>query len=409
MLLARQLDVMTTGNDAYLMVFLRAVKRAGLDVRLIFAPRRSFMNRPWLHLHQAYADIASEIVWPQTVRVGNWFWSLSPYIWGRFAVRLFRETLRRLKINPAGLARISSPLGHPLTRAEERQLANESNRRPAVVAVAEYSSLAPVLERIAPGVHKAALLHDLFSLRAASFRDGGTRPDHADTTIETEARWVRAAETLFYASRNEMAAFAPQAPNAVGVWLRPEVPGQKPEPAPGPARAVFIGTKHGGNTDAMHHLVRDIWPLVRKQSPEAELWIAGSTCSDLTPEDLAQPGVKALGRVPSLAVLGGPGSLGLAPTRVASGVSIKVAEYLQLGMPTVVYPTALEGFGDALSDLVEIAPDTQALADTVVALLNDPERRSALSERGVRETPGRLSNDEVVARLSGLTPGCKSN
>ena len=42
MIVQRQLDVMTTGNSAYLAIFLRAVKAAGTRVRIVFAPMRSF-------------------------------------------------------------------------------------------------------------------------------------------------------------------------------------------------------------------------------------------------------------------------------------------------------------------------------------------------------------------------------
>ena len=81
----------------------------------------------------------------------------------------------------------------------------------------------------------------------------------------------------------------------------------------------------------LKHLVDDIWPLVLKQRPDAVLKVAGSICADLTPAQAETQGVELLGRVQSLESISGSPAIGLAPTRIASGVSIKVAEYLMLG------------------------------------------------------------------------------
>src|SRR5579871_90896 len=101
MLVARQLDDMGTGNATYLMVLLRAAKRAGMAVRIVFAPRRSFSNRPWLTLHPQFDEIADELSWPQSVRIGQTFWSLSARIWARFVWRAVKESARRLKLKAA--------------------------------------------------------------------------------------------------------------------------------------------------------------------------------------------------------------------------------------------------------------------------------------------------------------------
>jgi len=396
MLVARQLDAMTTGNGAYLMVFLRAARRAGLNVRIVFAPRRSFGNRPWFSVHPDFAAIAAEIVTPQSVRIGRLYWSLSPLVWGRFAARLAQETLRRTGLRFGPLTRVKSLLGVPLAKGEAVELARASDAKPAAVAAAEYSPLGPVLALLKAPARKAVLLHDLFSLRAASFRARGETPDHADITETEEANYIRAADTLVYASANELARFRPLNPGASHVWLRPEVPDYPLANDNEPARAVFLGTRHAGNTDALKHLIDEIWPLVRQRSPAASLWVAGSACEGLSPSQTSAPGVRIMGRVHDLPSIGGAASIGLAPTRVASGVSIKVAEYLRLGMPCIAYPVALEGFGRELDDLVDIADGPRAMADRIVALLPDDSGRRERSERGRTAAAQRLDNQEVV-------------
>jgi Glycosyl transferases group 1 len=405
MLVARQLDAMTTGNSAYLMVFLRAVRRADLKVRIVFAPRRSFGNRPWFSVHPDFAAIASEIVAPQSVKTGKLYWSLSPAVWGRFAVRMAQEALRRAGLRLGSLTRVTSLLGAPLSETEAIELTGISDDHPAAVVVAEYSPLGPVLEKLKAPSKKAVLLHDLFSLRAASFRARGETPDHYDMTEAEEAGYVRAADTLVYASANEMARFQPLNPNASHIWLRPEVPDYPLANDNEPPRAVFLGTRHAGNTDALKHLIDEVWPLVRQKSPAASLWVAGSACEDLSPAQTSAPGVKIMGRVRDLPSIGGASSIGLAPTRVASGVSIKVAEYLRLGMPCIVYPVALEGFGRELDDLVDIADGPYAMAERIVALLPDDAARRQRSERGRAGAAQRLDNQEVVDVLRAASRG----
>ncbi len=401
MLVARQLDSMTTGNGAYLMVFLRAVRRAGLGVRIVFAPRRSFGNRPWFSIHPEFTGIAAKIVAPRSVRIGARYWSLSPTVWTRFAVRLGQEALRR-----AGLKlKVKSLLGVPLSAGEAAELAAASDAYPAAVVTAEYSPLGPVLSLLKRPCRKAVLLHDLFSMRAAAFRARGDTPDHHDMTDMEEAAMVGAADTLVFASANELEHFRSFTPGASHVWLRPEVPDYPLANDNEPARAVFLGTRHAGNTDALRHLIDDVWPLVRERTPAASLWVAGSACEGLSPEQSSAPGVRILGRVKDLPSIGGPSSIGLAPTRVASGVSIKVAEYLRLGMPCIAYPVALEGFGHELDDLVDIADGPKAMADRIVALLLDDDARRRRSELGRSGAAVRLDNQEVVDALRAASGG----
>jgi glycosyltransferase involved in cell wall biosynthesis len=105
--------------------------------------------------------------------------------------------------------------------------------------------------------------------------------------------------------------------------------------------------------------------------------------------------------VHDLPSIGGASSVGLAPARVASGVSIKVAEYLRLGMPCIAYRLALEGFGSELDDLVDVADGPSAMADRIVALLSNDKERTRRSELGRSEAANRLDNREVVSVLRG--------
>lgn len=388
----RQLDNLSSGNGAYLETFLKVTQRAGAQIRIVFAPWRSFGNRPWAYFHPRFQACSASAAWPRSVRIGDYFLSTSARVWGRFFVRILKAVAQRVGLHPT----IYSFLGDPLKAQEARIVADVCNAANPKLAVAEYSSLAPVLKHLNEHITKGVLVHDLFSDRAARFRRNGLEPDFMEITTEQEADWTAAADVCFYASANEMSAFGQYLPRSRGLWLRPSPPAHKVVESDGPPRVVFLGTQHAGNLDALVHFIDDIWPLVVAERPDVELWVAGSIGRDLAGPARRAPNLKILGRVDDLSQIGGANSIGVAPTRLATGVSIKVAEYLMLGMPSVVYPLAVEGFGDALDDLVESASDAQTFASKTIALIDSEADRRSRSIQSTRDTALRLSNDEVV-------------
>ncbi|MGW2213078.1 glycosyltransferase family 4 protein [Streptomyces sp. NPDC001781] len=74
-------------------------------------------------------------------------------------------------------------------------------------------------------------------------------------------------------------------------------------------------------------------------------------------------------------------------------------EALHARVPLVA--TAVGGVPDLVGDAAALVPygDPRALADTVTALLADPERRQRLAERGVRQASGWPTEDDAVAQV----------
>lgn len=391
-LVQRQLDNMSTGNGAYLETFLRMVGRAGMDVRLVFAPYQSFGNRPWASIHPRLLSLTSEVAWPRAVKLGSRYWSLSPRIYARFAVRLVKEAARRLGANIV----IPSYLGKEISVAEAQIVARACDAKPGAITLAEYSSMGPALKLLNSNTLHACLMHDLLSDRAERFRAGGQVIDFDETSLETEIDWLSSCHLIFFASANELAKVKRHLPGAGMAWVPPDAPDYQPTEDTGKPRVVFIGTVHGGNTEAINHFLDDVWPSLNAKAPGLELQIAGSIGRTLTPARAALPNVKVLGRVDSLESLGGANAIGIAPTRFATGVSIKVAEYLLLGMPTVAYPLALEGFGDVLDDLVVTASGPATLEKAILDLASDRPKRKELSEKARAEARGRLSHDAAI-------------
>ncbi|MEP1144661.1 MAG: glycosyltransferase [Henriciella sp.] len=395
-LVQRQLDTISTGNGAYLETFLRVIERAGFKTRIVFAPRHSFGNRPWAGIHPRLDSLIDEIVWPGSVKIGALYWSRSPRVWGRFFVRALKELGRKIGLSIL----VPSYLGRPLIAADEVAVAKASNQDPGDITIAEYSSMGPVLSRLTSSTRRGVLMHDLLSDRGKIWRDQGSPPDLFEVSYDGEAKWCQDAELMVYASANELEAFQPAIPGSKAVWLRPEPPVYDETQSTGKARVLYLGTTHAGNTDALDHFLADIWPSVLAKTPDLELWIAGSVGKTLNEAQRAIKGVKVLGRVERLEDVGGADSIGVAPTRLATGISIKVAEYLMLDMSCVAYPLAVGGFKSALNDLVVLPETPEAFAAEVVALATDHDARIKQASSSRKNAERVLDNQEVVDFLN---------
>jgi len=396
LLVQRQLDAITTGNGAFLETFLRTAKSAGFRVRVVFAPWHAFGNRPFASIHPRLRALIDEVVWEGTVETGGRYWSTSPGIWHRFAIRLVHEVMRRVGMKVTW----RNYFGRPMSRAEVFRMARKADQAPSDLTIAEYSSVGPVLDELRNPTRKGVFVHDVLWMRAERYREKGLAFDFYETNEREECGWVKSADFFVHASANEMAFFPPGFSADHMVWLRPVPPEFGYLPTDGKPEVVFLGTTHAGNVDALNHFLKDIWPIILKREPSARLKVAGSVGDAIDPALKKSPNMTLLGRVEHLESIGGSHAIGIAPTRLATGVSIKVAEYLMLGMPVVAYPLAMEGFGGRLDGMVEIADTPDTFADTIIRLLNDGAERERLSDGAPGRTRKILSNQEVANFLS---------
>jgi glycosyltransferase involved in cell wall biosynthesis len=155
----------------------------------------------------------------------------------------------------------------------------------------------------------------------------------------------------------------------VPLVLDPELYG----PAAGvPRVAGFIGQGVWPNTAAAaRRLVGGVWPLVRRELPDARLLVAGRGMAELGLP--VTEGVEMLGEVDSAGEFLRNLSLLVFPAVGGTGMKVKVLEALACGLPVVTTPSGAEGL--APSDGVVVADDDAALARAAASLLRDDEER----------------------------------
>lgn len=136
---------------------------------------------------------------------------------------------------------------------------------------------------------------------------------------------------------------------------------------------VFIGNfLHEPNWNAVQYLKETIWPLIRKQMPEAVLEIYGAYPSQKVIQ-LHQPkqGFHIMGRADDAQEVVKNARVVLASLRFGAGIKGKLVEAMQCGTPSVTTTIGAESMCGDLPWNGFIADDCQVFADKAVELYQD--------------------------------------
>ena len=133
---------------------------------------------------------------------------------------------------------------------------------------------------------------------------------------------------------------------------------------------MIIGNfRHVPNWDAVLWLKQEIWPLIRKQLPKAELHIYGAyTPPKATALNNAKQGFLIKDRAESVQEVMQAARVCLAPLRFGAGIKTKLADAMLFGTPSVATNIGAEGMTGGLDWAGNIADNAQGFADAAVAL-----------------------------------------
>jgi hypothetical protein len=165
---------------------------------------------------------------------------------------------------------------------------------------------------------------------------------------------------------------------------------------------VSIGTfMHAPNRDAVLYLKQTLWPLIRKQLPEARLWIYGSYPA---PKDLAlhnpREGFHVVGRADDAQQVMSAARVCLAPLRFGAGIKGKLVEAMACGTPSVTTSIGAEGMHGKLAWSGSVADDPQAFADAAVALYEQQALWEAAQQNGLRILAERFDQQVIGERVN---------
>jgi glycosyltransferase involved in cell wall biosynthesis len=145
-----------------------------------------------------------------------------------------------------------------------------------------------------------------------------------------------------------------------------------------PLSLLFVGNfVHPPNVDAAHRLINSIFPQVRERCPEVSLYIVGSQPSPFS--KTRNENVIITGYVPDVTPYLDQAAVVVAPLRLGGGMRVKVLEALAAGKVVVASPLAVEGLNVVDGEQVMLAETDEQFCQTIVQLLESPERRDRLA------------------------------
>ena len=182
-----------------------------------------------------------------------------------------------------------------------------------------------------------------------------------------------------------------------------------PAPTPAPPEPIvgFMGMMdYKPNVDAVEYFVREVWPRVRAECPEARFRIMGRRPVGAVRALAREPGVEVTGGVPDAAAAVAELAVSVAPLRIARGLQNKVLEAMAVGRPVVASPAAARGLTKAEvgRDLL-CANDAAGFAEMVIALLRDGRLRHRVGTAGRAYVERAHRWPDHLARFEALVTG----
>lgn len=136
------------------------------------------------------------------------------------------------------------------------------------------------------------------------------------------------------------------------------------------------------NTDGVLWFVKDMFPQIRREVPDAELWLVGSNPTQEVRGLQAIAGVHVTGTVEDVRPYYAKANVVVAPYRFGAGTKLKILEALACGTPIVSTSLGSRGIDVVDGQHLLIAENGTDFSNCVIELLNDPPRAKALAVAG---------------------------
>jgi sugar transferase (PEP-CTERM/EpsH1 system associated) len=196
-----------------------------------------------------------------------------------------------------------------------------------------------------------------------------------------ERRYVELADRVLAVSENDRASFLqyiePSRVSVIPTGVDTEYFQPSPDPEQ-PATMVFTGTMDWmPNEDGVVYFVDKIFPLIRRDVPDAAFWAVGRRPPRRV-QALASGNVMVTGAVDDIRPYLGKAAVCVVPLRSGSGTRIKIFEAMAMGKAIVSTSMGAEGLPVRHGENIILADDPADFARQVVELLHDPQCRAQL-------------------------------
>ena len=164
-------------------------------------------------------------------------------------------------------------------------------------------------------------------------------------------------------------------------------------------RIIFTGNMpYYANYDAAIYFVKDIFPKVLKQIPDAKFFIVGQNPPRQI-KAMSSENVIVTGYVDDLRKEYLKSCVNVAPMRFGAGTLNKILEAIVLRVPIVATSVAVEGLPKDIKQSILVAKDSNDFADKLIRLLKNNESANKESEKKQTEFIKTLSWENIVSHF----------
>lgn len=151
-------------------------------------------------------------------------------------------------------------------------------------------------------------------------------------------------------------------------------------------KICFVGNMRTlQNQDAVLFFVNEVFPIVKKQNPDAKFYVVGAEPSEQIKSLSDGKSVFVTGFVENLENAISDSCVAVAPVRIAAGIQNKVLVAMGCGVPVVMSPlisAAIPELSDGKNCIIKDSADE--IAESVVRLMSDESYRNSIAENGYR-------------------------
>lgn len=166
---------------------------------------------------------------------------------------------------------------------------------------------------------------------------------------------------------------------------------------------IFIGGKSPHNIDAILYLLKDIYPKVKKELNDVQLYIIGGDIGGKPPQEIlsyhGKDGIFIPGYVPDLISYIDMCSILVAPLRFGSGIKGKIIEAMMHKRAVITTSIGVEGIGLTHEKDVIIADNTEDFIQGTIRLLKENDLRENLINNALKLVQEKYSQEAAYQKF----------